>query len=70
MVSGETHTGEVTYPRGHNKSPMSDAEVERKFRELAAPRLGAQKCDAVLKAVRALDRAGDIGRDVLGALNG
>ena len=70
MASGETLTGEVTYPRGHHKSPMSDADVERKFRELAGPRLGAQKCDAVLKAVWALDSAGDIGRDMLGPLNG
>ena len=70
MTSGETHTGEVTYPRGHHKSPMSDAEVERKFRELAGPKLGTQKCGDVLKAVWALDRASDVGRDVLGRLNG
>ena len=60
MASGETHTGEVTYPRGHHKSPMSDADVERKFSELAGPRLGAQKCDALLNAVRTLDRAADV----------
>jgi len=65
MASGETHTGEVTYPRGHHKSPMSDADVERKFRELAGPRLGVQKCEAVLKAVWALDRAEDVKRDVV-----
>ena len=65
MASGETHTGEVTYPRGHHKSPMSDADVERKFRELAGPRLGAQKCDALLKAVRTLERSRPTSRAIV-----
>ena len=68
MRSGETHTKEIVYPKGHAKSPMSEAEVERKFRDMAAPRLGAQRCDAVLSAIRRLDESNDIRRDLVGLL--
>lgn len=68
MISGEAHTSEIRYPRGHARSPMSDADVERKFRELAAARLSGAQCDAVLEAVRNLERSNDVGSDVLGLL--
>lgn len=32
--SGECHVAAVEYPRGHHNNPMTDAEVETKFREL------------------------------------
>jgi 2-methylcitrate dehydratase len=44
MRSGETHTAEVRYPKGHEKNPMTDGEIERKFIELSGDRLsGAQR---------------------------
>ncbi len=35
MKDGMKHTCEVTYPRGHARNPMTDAEVENKFRAMA-----------------------------------
>lgn len=68
MQSGETLVEELQYPKGHAKSVMTDAEVERKFRGLAGPQLGERGCDAVLKAVWALDASQDVGRDVIALL--
>jgi 2-methylcitrate dehydratase len=65
MVSGETHVSEVRYPRGHAKSPMSEADVERKFRDMAAARLSTRQCDAVIAAIGSLDQSSDIGRDLV-----
>ena len=65
MQSGETHTREIVYPRGHAKSPMSEADVERKFRDMAEPRLGKARCDALLAAIRGLDGSNDVRRDLL-----
>jgi 2-methylcitrate dehydratase len=63
--SGETHVKELIYPRGHAKNPMSDADVERKFRSMAGSRLSRAECDAFVKAVWDLDRSTDIGRDLV-----
>ena len=60
MQNGETHTREIVYPKGHAKSPMSEAEVEAKFREMARPRLGAERCESLLTAVRGLDRSKNV----------
>ena len=32
MKSGEEHVAEIRYPKGHEKNPMTDDEIERKFR--------------------------------------
>ncbi len=61
MRSGETHVVEIRYPRGHENNPMSDAEVESKFRDLCAGPLGAQSCDRALKALWQLERMEDAG---------
>ena len=65
MVSGEAHTAEIRYPKGHARSPMTDADVERKFREMAAVRLSERQCAAVLEAVRNLEQSNDVGSDVV-----
>ena len=65
MASGETHTRELRYPKGHAKSPMSEGDVEQKFRDMAAARLTKLQCDAVLAAVANLERSNDIGRDLV-----
>ena len=39
---------EVEFPRGHAENPMTDAEVEGKFRALAEARYGKERADAVL----------------------
>lgn len=68
MNSGAAHTAEVRYPRGHARSAMTDAEVERKFRDLCGSRLGKRGCDAVLEAAWKLEEASDVGRDVVALL--
>ena len=40
MKSGQKHVEEVYYAKGHPKNPMTDQEVEAKFRRLAEPVMG------------------------------
>jgi 2-methylcitrate dehydratase len=47
-TDGRRLTAETRYPKGHRRNPLSDAEVETKFRGLASPTLGAAGCDEVL----------------------
>ena len=61
MRSGETHVAEIRYPKGHVKNPLSDAEIERKFRELCAGRLEAGRCEQALEALWQIERAADVG---------
>ena len=66
MASGETHTREVLYPRGHAKSPMSDADVEREV-----PRHGRGGACRTSNAMRCSRRSrtwsspSDVGRDLV-----
>jgi len=47
--SGELKSAAVEYPRGHVKNPMTDAEVEKKFRALAGRALSDGQVTAALK---------------------
>jgi len=64
LISGEESTVEVSYPTGHAKNPIGDADVERKFRGLLAGHADAAHCDRLLQALWTLDGARDVG-DVL-----
>ncbi|MFO0926321.1 MAG: MmgE/PrpD family protein [Gemmataceae bacterium] len=55
LRDGSRHVREVEHPCGHAGNPMSDAEVEAKFRRLVEPRLGSAKADALLGACRTLE---------------
>jgi 2-methylcitrate dehydratase len=46
----------VEFPRGHAHNPMTDAEVEHKFRALVEPRYGKDRADRVLKACWGLEK--------------
>ncbi len=46
--SGERKIGAVEYPRGHFNNPMTDAEIETKFRALAARTLPANRIEILL----------------------
>jgi 2-methylcitrate dehydratase len=48
LAGGKTFTEEVEFPRGHAMNPMSDSEVERKFRILVEPKYGKVRADKVL----------------------
>jgi 2-methylcitrate dehydratase len=48
LKSGARKSVQVQYHRGHWKNPMTDAELEEKFRSLARRYLPAQRIDALL----------------------
>ena len=56
LTDGRTLVREVAFPRGHAGNPMTDAEVEAKFRRLVEPRYGKSKADAVLARCWDLER--------------
>ena len=60
MRSGDTHAGEVRYPAGHEKNPMSDRDIERKFNELAAERLECAQREQLLETLWGLEGVADV----------
>jgi 2-methylcitrate dehydratase len=63
LRGGRELVREVEFPRGHARNPMTDAEVEAKFRHEAEGRLTAERAAAVLEAawnLERLDRVGDL----------
>lgn len=62
--SGETHGAVVDYHKGHWKNPMSEAEVEEKFRKLAGGVLAPAQADRLLERLWKLEDAADTGEVV------
>jgi 2-methylcitrate dehydratase len=65
LADGRKLVKEVEFPRGHAENPMTDAEVEHKFRTLVEPRYGQERADRVLAAcwkLEALASAGELVR--------
>jgi 2-methylcitrate dehydratase len=62
--NGERKVADVKYFRGHAQTPLSDAEVETKFRRLTGDFLDAERSAALLRAIGRLDEVTDI-RSVL-----
>jgi 2-methylcitrate dehydratase len=58
---GERYVEAGSYPKGHAKNPMSEAEVETKFRKLCKGNVSNRVCDSIMGAVWKLDEAQDIG---------
>jgi 2-methylcitrate dehydratase len=56
LKSGQRKSIRAEYHRGHWKNPMTDAEMEQKFRSLARHQLRPQKIDALLKQLWALEQ--------------
>jgi 2-methylcitrate dehydratase len=54
---GSRELNSVRYYRGHAKNPMSDGELEDKFRDQAESVITAADADALLKAIWELDEA-------------
>lgn len=59
--SGKTYMSQVDVPVGHPNNPMSDRDVEAKFRRLAAGRLSRSRIDRLLEFVWRLDEVKNIG---------
>ena len=48
LADGRKLVREVEFPRGHAGNPMTDAEVEAKFRRAVEPKYGKAKADTIL----------------------
>ena len=60
--SGDRYSSSpVPYHRGHWRNPMTEGEVEGKFRSLARNVLGAKPTDALLERLWNLEQVEDIG---------
>jgi 2-methylcitrate dehydratase len=64
---GRTVEQQVDYPRGNPNNPMTDADLEEKFRALTADVMDASQQDRVIAAVNDLDKANDLS-EFLGAM--
>lgn len=60
LKSGAMVSGEMIFPKGHPKNPMTDLEVEEKFRNLGAWALAEKKADEILSKVWELEKMADI----------
>lgn len=60
-TSGATHETVVDYHKGHYRNPMSDADVEAKFRKLAAGVLASERIDALLEIMWDMEHLRDAG---------
>jgi 2-methylcitrate dehydratase len=56
-ADGRRLTAQTSHPKGHRRNPLTDDEVEAKFRGLAGTALGATGCDRVLAEVWGLEAA-------------
>lgn len=61
MIDGQTYRCRVDLPKGHVLNPLSDAELEGKFRGMAGRSMSEGQIDGLLRAAWDLDRLTDIG---------
>ena len=59
-TSGAKHSARVAYHKGHYKNPLTDAEVEDKFRSLASEHLPGDRVDALLAHLWRIDETPDL----------
>ena len=59
--SGEEHSVQVAYHKGHYKNPLTDNEVDRKFRSLAQEHLPVERVDALLDRLWHLEDVQNVG---------
>lgn len=60
-TDGKQLVAETRYPKGHRGNPLSDEEIETKFRQLSAGLLTETQCRDSLGQVWSFDRAKDVG---------
>ena len=59
--TGKTYMSQVDVPVGHPGNPMSDGDLEAKFRGLIARRLSRSRIDRLVECIWKLDQVKDIG---------
>ena len=57
----------TSYPRGHGKNPLSDSDVDAKFRRLACPTITEQQCEQALELIWSLENLPNL-RDIFDSL--
>ena len=67
LKDGSRKTAEARYFKGHARNPLTDAELEGKFRSLAHGHLAAARMDKAIAAAWRLEKLEDIG-ELLGLL--
>ena len=58
--SGQRVSAHTAFPKGNRFNPLSDSEVEAKFRSLASQELGESSCDRTLELVWSLDKLANL----------
>ena len=61
-TDGRRVAAETSYPKGHYRNPLTDGEVEAKFRGLASGALGVGECDLALTQLWDLENAATLDR--------
>jgi 2-methylcitrate dehydratase len=61
LQSGQVLEKQVTYPRGHARNPMTDEEVNAKFKSLASHVLSNRQINTLLDQLWTLENQEDIG---------
>ena len=61
-TDGKRVVAETSHPKGHHCNPLTDREVEEKFRGLASGALGAEGCDRALREVWNLENSPTLDR--------
>lgn len=61
LKDGRQLVREVEFPRGHALNPMTDAEVEKKFRALAEPHCGKERATRILAMCWELEKLREAG---------
>jgi 2-methylcitrate dehydratase len=67
-TGGQVLVHEIKYPTGHARNPMTDADLEKKFRALMPARAGADRTGQLLSRLRSFERVTDIKREVIDLL--
>lgn len=58
LRDGKTLSAQVEYPRGHARNPMTDNELEEKFRSLVTPLFGVTRSESLLAGLWQLEEIG------------
>ena len=58
--SGQDLVGSTSFPKGHPRNPLSDSEIEDKFRGLASGVLTKPQCDEALRLLWSLECLSDL----------
>lgn len=58
--NGERYIEQASYPKGHVRNPMSDADVESKFKEMCRAMLQPDRCQEILEALWGLEDVQDV----------